>query len=66
MKSENKLITGITGQDWIFLTSSLIEMNKKVNIYGISRDKSFTFINKINKFNQNQTTENIHIVKKII
>lgn len=62
MKSENILITGITGQDGIFLTSSLIEMNKKANIYGISRDKSSTFINKINKFNQNLTTENIHIV----
>jgi GDPmannose 4,6-dehydratase len=62
MKSENILITGITGQDGIFLTSSLIEMNKKANIFGISRDRSSTFIKNINKFNQNLTTENIHVI----
>lgn len=62
MSSENILITGITGQDGIFLTSSLIEMNKKANIVGISRDESSIFINKINKFNQNLSTENIHII----
>jgi GDPmannose 4,6-dehydratase len=62
MKSENILITGITGQDGIFLTSSLIEMNKKANIFGISRDGSSTFIKNINKFNQNLTTENIHVI----
>ena len=62
MSSETILITGITGQDGIFLTSSLIEMNKKANIVGISRDDSSIFINKINKFNQNLSTENIHII----
>lgn len=62
MSSENVLITGITGQDGIFLTSSLVETIKNANIFGISRDKSSTFVNKINKLNQNLTTENIHII----
>ena len=62
MNSENILITGITGQDGLFLTSQLIEMNKKANIIGISRSSSKKFFNKINTLNKNLTSDNIHLV----
>jgi len=62
MNSENILITGITGQDGLFLTSQLIEMNKKANIIGISRSSSKIFFNKINTLNKNLTSDNIHLV----
>lgn len=62
MNSENILITGITGQDGLFLTSQLIEKNKKANIIGISRDNGKLFFNKIHTLNKNFTAENIHLV----
>ena len=62
MNSENILITGITGQDGLFLTSQLIEMNKKANIIGISRSSTKKFFNKIHTLNKNLTSENIHLV----
>ena len=39
-KKKNILITGITGQDGLFLTSKLISINKDVNIYGFSRTEN--------------------------
>ena len=62
MNSENILITGITGQDGLFLTSQLIEKNKKANIIGISRDNSSLFFKKIRTLNRNLPSENIHLV----
>jgi GDPmannose 4,6-dehydratase len=45
---ENILITGITGQDGIFLTHKLIKQNKNFSIIGISRQKdSLPFYNKL-------------------
>ena len=45
---ENILITGITGQDGIFLTHKLIKQNKNFSIIGISRQKdSDPFYNKL-------------------
>jgi len=62
MNSENILITGITGQDGLFLTSQLIEINEKVNIIGISRSSSKNFFNKIHILNKNLTPDNIHLI----
>jgi len=45
---ENILITGITGQDGIFLTHKLIKQNKNFSIIGISRQKDLDpFYNKL-------------------
>ena len=45
---ENILITGITGQDGIFLTHKLIKQNKNFSIIGISRQKDYLpFYNKL-------------------
>tara|TARA_B100000902_G_scaffold59643_1_gene66768 strand:+ start:51720 stop:52691 length:972 start_codon:yes stop_codon:yes gene_type:complete len=37
---QNILITGITGQDGLFLTSKLLNENKQVKIFGVSREKN--------------------------
>jgi GDP-D-mannose dehydratase len=47
MSSENILITGITGQDGIFLTSLLLKDSKKYNIIGLSRKNDKTFLKKL-------------------
>ena len=62
MNSENILITGITGQDGLFLTSQLIEANEKANIIGISRSSSKNFFNKIHTLNKNLSSDNIHLI----
>ncbi len=41
---ENILITGISGQDGIFLTKNLLNKNEKLTIHGTSRKKSQEFI----------------------
>ena len=35
---ENILITGITGQDGVFLVKNLLKNNNKLNIFGTSRN----------------------------
>ena len=46
---KNILITGITGQDGVFLTSEILKNNSDINIYGISRGKNNSlFFNKLN------------------
>lgn len=50
-KSNNILITGITGQDGIFLTSLLLKNSNK-NIYGISRSQNFNiFYDRLDRIN---------------
>ena len=51
---ENILITGISGQDGVFLTSEILKNNPTQNIYGITRQK-----NKKNFFNKLNTISNI-------
>ncbi len=54
------LITGITGQDGIFLTKKILEENKSVNVIGISRYKdSKDFFKKLSLLK----TENLERVK---
>ena len=46
---KNILITGITGQDGVFLTSEIIKNNSNLNIYGVSRGKNNSlFFDKLN------------------
>ena len=49
---KNILITGITGQDGIFLTDLIIKKEAKSNIVGISRSSSNkNFFKKLNYLN---------------
>ena len=41
---ENILITGISGQDGIFLTNSLLNKDEELIIHGTSRGKNQEFI----------------------
>ena len=43
---ENILITGITGQDGIFLTKNLLEQNQDCVIHGTSRNKDISSFQK--------------------
>ena len=48
MGKQNVLITGISGQDGVFLANKLInEFSKKIKIYGISRQNPSATLNKI-------------------
>ena len=47
MADRKVLITGITGQDGIFLTSELFKHDKKVKIFGISRNTNKKFYENI-------------------
>jgi len=62
MSSENILITGITGQDGIFLTSLLLKDSKKYNIIGLSRKNDKTFFKKINSINADVDTTKISLL----
>ena len=55
----NILITGISGQDGLYLTKNLLESKKNVNIFGLSRsikeDLFFSRLSSIsNNFNQDK------------
>jgi len=57
---ENILITGISGQDGIFLTSKLLS-STKLNIYGVSRKSKSLFLKKLSSIN-NLPTKNVNII----
>ncbi len=58
---ENILITGISGQDGIFLTNNLLNKNKEFIIHGISRNKNKEFINQKLKKIGNNNLQNLNI-----
>lgn len=62
MTLDNILITGITGQDGIFLTSHLMNLNKKINIYGISRGNQQTFFKNLHSIDPKTNTDNVKLV----
>ena len=45
---DNVFISGITGQDGIFLTSNLLKNNSDIKIYGTTRDADNLFYKKLN------------------
>ena len=57
---ENILITGISGQDGIFLTSKLLS-STKLNIYGVSRKSKNLFLKKLSSIN-NLPAKNVNII----
>ena len=42
---ENILITGITGQDGVFLTKNLIDKNENIFIHGVSKNNDLKRLN---------------------
>ena len=57
------LITGISGQDGVFLTSKLFSLNNNIKIYGISRNiNNPNFYKKIAKINKNFNLDNIQLI----
>ena len=73
---ENILITGISGQDGVFLTSEILKNNPTQNIYGITRQKNKEiFFNKLNTISNtdnqkvkllNVDLNNLHEISKLI
>ena len=73
---ENILITGISGQDGVFLTSEILKNNPTHNIYGITRQKNKeVFFGKLNTISStdnqkvkllNIDLNNLHETSKLI
>tara|TARA_B100000900_G_scaffold96123_1_gene79179 strand:- start:3058 stop:4032 length:975 start_codon:yes stop_codon:yes gene_type:complete len=64
LKNVKILITGITGQDGIFVTKYLLENNPYIKIYGTSRSLNYKeFYRKLNYLNPKLETNNISIFK---
>ena len=62
MPKKKVLITGIKGQDGVFLTNHLIKDGVKV--YGISRNSnSDSFFNKLSYINKNIDSKKIKLIK---
>lgn len=62
MTSKNILITGITGQDGLFLTSYLAKESNCYNIIGTTRGSRKIFFKKLNTLNPDINSENITIL----
>lgn len=58
---KNILITGINGQDGIFLTSEILKNNSNHNIYGISRQNKKIFFDKLNSIS-NINNEKVNLL----
>ena len=54
---KNILITGITGQDGLYLTKLLIESEEKYNIYGTTRKNNPLFFNRLKTITKEETKD---------
>ena len=62
---ENILITGITGQDGLFLTEKYLNENKNYLVYGISRSNDLDlFYKRLNSLNV-KSIDNLKILNMI-
>ena len=64
------LITGITGQDGIFLTSKILKSEDKIEIIGVSRNKNLKpFYENLKKLDitklENVKVENLNLIDKV-
>ena len=64
------LITGITGQDGLFLTSKILKSEDKIEIIGISRNKNLkSFFENLKKLNisklENIRIENVNLIDEV-
>ena len=63
MENHTVFITGITGQDGVFLASQLLDDNKDFQIYGTSRKSNNTeFFEKVNLISQSKKTDQINLL----
>ena len=60
---ENILITGISGQDGLFLTAKLLNENNKIKIFGTSRNPSKIFFDKLNTLVGENKFSNVELIK---
>jgi len=62
-KNKKILITGITGQDGLFLVKELLQNNSKLEVYGVSRDSDTkTFYSNLAYLNNDIDKNNIKIL----
>jgi len=63
MENHTVFITGITGQDGVFLASHLLDDNKDFQIYGTSRKSNNTeFFKKVNLISQSKKNDQINLL----
>ena len=62
MSSSKILITGISGQDGIFLSSYLLKKEEDIQIFGVTRSKDEDFYNNLKKVSGEFDSKNIKLV----
>ena len=62
MSSSKILITGISGQDGIFLSSYLLKKEEDIQIFGVTRSKDEVFFNNLKKVSGKFDSTNIKLV----
>lgn len=60
---DNVFISGITGQDGIFLTHNLLKNNKSLKVYGTSRNVDKSFYKKLNYLDSNIDFSRVQILQ---
>ena len=60
---DNVFISGITGQDGIFLTSNLLKKNSDIKIYGTTRNADNLFYKKLNFLDNKADTSRVNILQ---
>ena len=60
---DNVFISGITGQDGIFLTSNLLKNNSDIKIYGTTRNADNLFYKKLNFLDNKADTSRVNILQ---
>ena len=62
MSPSKVLITGISGQDGIYLSSHLLKNYEDIEIYGVTRSKEDVFFNNLKKVNDKFEPKNIKLI----
>lgn len=62
MSKSKVLITGVSGQDGIFLSSHLLKRYDDIEIYGVTRSQEDIFLKKLKKVNDKFDSQNIRLI----
>ena len=62
MSPSKVLITGISGQDGIYLSSHLLKNYEDIEIYGVIRSKEDVFFNNLRRVNDKFEPKNIKLI----
>ena len=62
MSPSKVLITGISGQDGIYLSSHLLKNYEDIEIYGVTRSKEDVFFNNLKKIKEKFEPKNIKLI----